>query len=390
MAQVTQAGTVPSRPAGAPLTGLLPRTERVVRRGLDSGLHLGAQIAVYTRDGSRLDLVLGQARPDREMAADSLVPYFCASRPALTLALARLTVTAGLDFDQRVADYLPEFAVGGKQDVTVRQLLLHTTGIRVDPAAKLRGEPFEVVLEAMCEAPVEPGWTPGEQAAYLRFGYWYLAGELVARVAGQPLSQYLRRELFEPLGMTDTWAGMPEDVYEREYGRLVTVLRADDGMDHELANLESPHFCCGRLPFGPRGTAADLAWMYWGLLHPERLGGFLPPELARSLYAPARIGRPDHGWVSSGGKVDWTLAGMLESRRYGRAAQLLGRGASERAFGHYGRHVTVGFADPDRGLAAAFCVNGMVPPVPGVLRTQALCSAIFDDVAEFEGSDSVS
>jgi CubicO group peptidase (beta-lactamase class C family) len=368
----------------APVTGALPRTEAVIRKGIGSGLHRGGQVAVVTRDGTRLTTEVGEARPGTPMAADTLLPLYCAARPLLVLALARLSVTHGLSFDDPVRVHVPEFAAGGKHDATVRHLLLHTAGIRDDPAAYLRGRPWDVVVDAVCATPVEPGWVPGAQAAYQRFAYWYIVGEVVARASGRPLDRYLREEVVEPLDLLDTWVGMPLDVYESSLDRLGSVVQVDPRKSVPV-DLETEHFCCDHLPFSPRGTTTDLARLYRALLHPALFADLLPADLVRSLSVPARVGMPDHGWLSSGGKIDWTLIGMLESRRYGRAAQLLGRHSSDSAFGHFGQHVTTGFADPERGLSAAFSVTGMLPPVPRYLRTQAVCGAIYEDVLAFEG-----
>jgi CubicO group peptidase (beta-lactamase class C family) len=387
MSVINENGTTTDRrgpAASPPVTGALPRTEAVIRKGIESGLHRGGQVAVVTRDGTRLTAEVGEARPGTPMAADTLLPLYCAARPLLVLALARLSVTHGLSFDDPVRLHVPEFAAGGKHDATVRHLLLHTAGIRDDPAAYLRGRPWDVVVDAICAAPLEPGWLPGEHAAYQRFGYWYIVGEVVARASGRSLDRYLREEIAEPLGLLDTWAGMPLDVYESSLDRLGSVVQVDPRQSVPV-DLETEHFCCDHLPFSPRGTMSDLAGLYRALLNPELFAGVLPADLVGSLSVPARVGLRDHGWMSGGSAIDWTLIGMLESRRNGRAAQLLGRYSSDAAFGHFGQHVTTGFADPEPGLSAAFSVTGMLPPVPRYLRTQAVCGAIYSDVLAFEG-----
>ena len=67
---------------------------------------------------------------------------------------------------------------------------------------------------------MEPRTTPGAQAAYHSTGTWFLLGEIIQRIDGRSCSQYVREKIFLPLGMRDSWIGLPPDQY-RSYGRRI-------------------------------------------------------------------------------------------------------------------------------------------------------------------------
>jgi CubicO group peptidase (beta-lactamase class C family) len=356
----------------------LPATAATIQRGIDAGLHSGAQVYAYAGDGRRFSAVLGDDGGSGPMMAGVLMPIFCAARPLLAFAVARLVAAGRLSFDTTVASFVPEFGHGGKEGVTVGQVLTHTSGINEDPAARLRGHPWDVIVKAICETPVERGWAPGTHASYQLFSYWYVIGELIMRVCDEPLGVHLHREVIRPLGLRDTWVGMTEETFAANLGRLGHVT---EGGGFAPAELETRHFCCGHLPFSPRATARDLASFYRALIAPGSLEHVLPADLVRALRTPSRVGMHDHGWALGGGQVDWAPIGMVESRRYGRVAQLFGRHSSDAAFGHFGHRAAVGFADPEHGVAAAFTVTGMPDAVPAHLRTQAICTALYRDMS---------
>jgi CubicO group peptidase (beta-lactamase class C family) len=362
----------------SPEPGPLPRTEAVVRRGMAAGLHSGGQVHVRA-PGGEFAAAVGDSGAGFPMAGHVLMPWYCAARPLQALAAARLTGNGGIRLDAPVAEYVPEFGKNGKEEVTVRQVMLHTWGLRDDPVPALRGRPWQDVMDVLYATPLHDGWRPGEHAAYQTVSYWYVLGELVMRVSGRPLGEYLRQEVAEPLGLRDTWVGMTLPEFEANRGRLghVREIREFGRVPEEI---ETPHFVCGHTPFSPRGTARDLAALYALLLEPDRMAAVVEPDLVRQWREPSRTGMLDHSWGSVPVPLDFGLLGMVESRKYARSAQLFGRYCGERTFGHYGYRATVGFADPDAGVAAAFSFAGLPDTISAHLRIQAVCSAIYQDI----------
>src|SRR4051812_2709614 len=108
----------------------LPRTLHLIQQGMARGLHLGAQVYACLRGEVIADLALGDARPGVAMSSDTIMPWMSCSKPVGAVAIAQLRERGVLDFDDRVAHHIPEFAANGKDAITVRHILTHTSGLR--------------------------------------------------------------------------------------------------------------------------------------------------------------------------------------------------------------------------------------------------------------------
>src|SRR4051794_1428427 len=105
---------------------MLSRTLDILQRGIDEGLHLGAQIFVSLNDQIVLDDAVGQARFGVPMTRDSINWWLSAVKPVTAVAIAQLWERGNLALDNRVGAHIPEFARGGKEAITIRHLLTHT------------------------------------------------------------------------------------------------------------------------------------------------------------------------------------------------------------------------------------------------------------------------
>lgn len=118
-----------------------------------------------------------------------------------TTAVLQQVERGRLVLDAPVAQWLPDFAAGGKGTITVRHLLTHTSGLR--PGLSLQpawsGRAAALVL-ACAERPQAP---PGERFVYSDINF-ILLGEVVRAVTGEELDRYADREIFAPLGMVDS------------------------------------------------------------------------------------------------------------------------------------------------------------------------------------------
>jgi uncharacterized protein YbbC (DUF1343 family)/CubicO group peptidase (beta-lactamase class C family) len=126
---------------------------------------------------------------------------------ATTTSVMRMVQLGQVKLNDPVAKYIPEFAQNGKNDVTVRQLMTHYSGLRSDLDLKpyWRGLD-EAYARANGEKLVNP---PGSVFLYSDINFIVL-GELVQRVSGMPLNQYAQDYIFGPLGMTMTTFNPPE------------------------------------------------------------------------------------------------------------------------------------------------------------------------------------
>ncbi len=132
------------------------------------------------------------------------------------ITIAMLIEQGCLQLDAPVAAFIPEFAAHGKDAITVRHLLTHTAGIRgLDLGYPL--VTWEETLAKIYAMKVERDWIPGEKAGYHSYTSWYVLGELIHRVTGVSHDRWIRENVFEPLGMRDTWLSMSAEMY-RGYG----------------------------------------------------------------------------------------------------------------------------------------------------------------------------
>jgi CubicO group peptidase (beta-lactamase class C family) len=104
-----------------------------------------------------------------------------------------------LNLDDPIAKYWPEFAQNGKGSITIRHALQHRAGIPV--AGGLIGTALHMHDWAKAIRDVErakPRWPAGEVAAYHFMSYGFILGELIGRVSGRPIREFLVAELLEP------------------------------------------------------------------------------------------------------------------------------------------------------------------------------------------------
>jgi len=119
---------------------------------------------------------------------------------ATTSAVMALFEEGKIRLSEKVTDYLPEYQ-GGKSDVTVRQLLTHFSGMRPDVDLKPKWEGYETGIRlALIDRPVAE---PGQRFIYSDINF-VLLGEIVRKVSGKPLDEFVTDRIFEPLGMKHT------------------------------------------------------------------------------------------------------------------------------------------------------------------------------------------
>src|SRR5439155_24801559 len=113
---------------------------------------------------------------------------------------------------QRVSSLLPAFGAAGKDEVTLRHLLTHTSGLPAWANLHARGAERKDAIEAICRAPLER--PAGTSVVYSDLGYITL-GAVAAQVGGAPLDQLAWEEIFGPLGMRETQYLPPQTLRDR-------------------------------------------------------------------------------------------------------------------------------------------------------------------------------
>jgi CubicO group peptidase (beta-lactamase class C family) len=297
--------------------------------------------------------VAGDAQRDaaarRPMTADTVFDLASLTKVVATLpALLHLAAPGGIGLDEPVRRYLPAFAGPGKDQVTVRQLLLHTSGL---PGScryyrRLR-DPAEIRAAALAEPLVA---RPGTVFCYTDVGFITL-GELAAAVSGRGLDELVRDVVCAPLGLTATRYLPPASWAARMAATEPAGGRAKIGVVHD-ENAEALGGVAGHA--GLFGTAADLAryasaWAGDGAPGAPGWAGDGPP--ARALRAEALRGQT--GGLGGGGRrgLGWGLRGDVWDN--------MGDGWPASGAGHTGFTGTSLSVDPRTGLWAVLLTNAV-------------------------------
>jgi uncharacterized protein YbbC (DUF1343 family)/CubicO group peptidase (beta-lactamase class C family) len=126
-----------------------------------------------------------------------------ATTPAMMLLIERGKVK----LDERVQVYIPEFKGDGKEDITVRQLLTHISGLRPDLSLTPKWSGYDTAIQMACAEKLLS--KPGTFFRYSDINF-FLLGEVVQRASGRKLEQFVREEIYQPLNMVDTTYHPPE------------------------------------------------------------------------------------------------------------------------------------------------------------------------------------
>jgi CubicO group peptidase (beta-lactamase class C family) len=267
----------------------------------------------------------------------------------VTVAAAMLLVERGeIALDDKVAMYVPRFAENGKQNVCVRHLMTHTSGLPDQLAInyKLRAahQPLSAFIEATCKEPLL--FPSGTKVSYQSMGLAML-GEIVRQVTGKTLPDFLRKEVFGPLGMQDTSLGWQLDKKDR-----IAAVRLEEEMIGTSWHWNTPYWLGFGAPWGGMITSpADFACFCQMMLNGGELGGVrvlsratVRAMTSNQLAALPHVPEEDRRCRPWG--LGWRLNWPGHSASFG---DLLG----PRTFGHWGATGTVCWIDPD---AEAFCI----------------------------------
>jgi CubicO group peptidase (beta-lactamase class C family) len=346
-------------PAGFRAGGLAA-VDAVVREGVAARAFPGAVLAIG-RFGSLVHLrAFGRLTYDEGAAsvtADTIYDLASLTKVVVTTTLAMMLLDEGkLDLEARVSGFLPGFAGGAKDLVTLRQLLTHSGGLQWwAPLYKdVKGQ--AAYLERIVA--MELAYAPGSKSVYSDLGL-ILLGAVIERLGGAPLDELARQRVTGPLAMKDTLYRPPAELVPRIAptendpwrGR---VLRGEVH-DENAAALGgvAPHA-------GLFATATDLARFASMLLDEGRGPGRRLVSRATVELFTERAGVPlatrALGWdtpsdetgvrSSTPGAPGYTAAGSL---------------LSPRSFGHTGFTGTSMWMDPERELYVILLTNRVHP-----------------------------
>lgn len=347
---------------------------------------IGAAVCVYKDGKSVVDLWGGLAVPksNKQWEKDTIVCMLSVGKAMAALCVLRLIERGAIDFEAPVARYWPEFAQGGKEKLTVRQLLGGFAGLVFADHAPTGGAyDFDTMAQALAQQ--VPEWEPGTVGAYHSMTAGHLFGELVRRVDGRMIDVFFEEEIAGPLGC-DFHIGVDDSNFER----IASLIPNPESAT--LNAIADPSTRLGRawriLPQEPdvfntaafrrsvfpslsgHGNARAVARVYAALANGGQLAGHhvLSPELIDEVRMPSWEGK----------------CGLTEREfRYGlgffiSAHPLVPFGPNPRAFGHPGAGGAIGFCDPEARLAFSFSPNFMCSGAGVGDRCEAVIAAAIE------------
>lgn len=370
---------------------------------------VGAGVAVFVDGECVVDLTGGVA--DRSSGAtygsDALQLVFSSTKGVAAICAHLLAQRGQLDFSAKVVDVWPEFGANGKDDATIADIMSHRVGLPVVDERLTLDQVLEIapVVEAL--ASQAPLWEPGTAHGYHALTYGWLVGEIVKRVDGRPIGQFVAEELAGPLGL-DLWIGLPDE----QHDRVVPLIAMDptessfDLADPDIAPLLGdlatafldPESVTNRAlhlngAFGLDGGGGGMAWnrpAVWRSQIPAANGITNARSLAK-LYASC-VSEVDGVRLLD----DETVKRATEERSEGRDRTLVvptrfGLGffipstfsplMGPASFGHAGAGGSLGLADPDRRIGFAYVMNKMSANLSNDPRTSGLIAAVEAAVA---------
>ena len=187
-----------------------------LERQLENGEELGASIVIDIDGETVVDMWGGHSDADRtiDWTADTITNVWSSTKTVMNLAALMLVDRGELDVYAPVADYWPEFAANGKESVEVRHLLAHTSGVAGWEPPFSVDDLYDWTKATEKLAAQAPWWEPGTASGYHAQNQGHLVGEVIRRVSGKTLKEFVASEIAGPLG-ADFQIGARESDWDR-------------------------------------------------------------------------------------------------------------------------------------------------------------------------------
>ena len=351
----------------------LQQVEELFHEQIEIGVHPGAALAVYRHGKLALDLYGGLADKElgKPVVEDTMFVLYSSTKPLAAACLFVLWERGKLRWDDLVSGYWPEFAKNGKYDVTIRHILTHQGGFPDSPSQLTwdKWKDWDAVVKAMED--IKPIYKPGSVLAYHPRNFGWVIAELVSRIDGRPFRQFLQEEITGPLAMADTYVGLPASLNYR-----VSTLHAMEDCDRPLqvSTYNRPQVRESVQPAGGGiATARNLARFYAMMAGGGAVDGVR--TLKTETVAEVTKMQVEGMDLTNERVVRRSLGFSLGDHRMG-----LREEGDVRTFGHGGAGTSVGWANPDSGLAMAYITNGFRADHSNAQRLNAVSRAVRETV----------
>ena len=378
------------RPARAVSSAANDQVRAVLEALVDETPEIGLQVAAYLDGELVIDAWAGMAdsAAGKPVDGDTLFMLSSTTKGVTATCLHLCVEKHGLSYDMPIVEVWPEFGANGKEKATLRHALAHQTGIPQTPVGYTPEWLADWDRMVRGIAALKPMFPIGERTAYHSLNYGHINGEILRRVDGRPIAQFLQEEICRPLGIDGAYLGVPSSELDR-----VAVLT--DGPP-------APADYDARMVGEPAGSHVAEAFNRREVVQaavPGSGGLFSARGLARHYAMLANWGELDGVRVLPEARIragielqsfEWDEIYRIRARRalgYRRGIDT-GPLASPEAFGHVGGGGSFGYADPGRRLAIGFAKNyfaylsggavnaGRPPRAPSNVVTEAVFEAL--------------
>lgn len=340
-------------------TGLQPGMSIVIRRG---GKVIMNRAIGHARGNAPGHISLNPPL----MKPDTPVCLFSASKGVTAVLMHKLEEDGLINLDDKVAKYVPEYGVAGKQDTTLRHVLSHRAGLSSiplpDPDPRLLYQ-WNTMLDLLSAVSTKKG--TGQEQAYHAITGGYIMGEIARRVTGKELRPLMHELFSAPLGCQIFNYGLDESLHADSALNYSTgialpyplslIAKRALGIEFEkVASISNtPAFMSAIIPAGNMyATADELCRFYEMMLRHGEFEGkqVLKPETVKKAIKPVGKLQVDKMLMIP---IRYSTGMMLGESLF----SLFGAKAP-RAYGHLGLINIVSWADPDRDLSVAFLNTG--------------------------------
>jgi CubicO group peptidase (beta-lactamase class C family) len=185
----------------------------VIEGNLASGAECGLSVTVDVGGRTVVDVHGGfaDAARTRPWQPDTIVNVWSTTKTVTSLAVLMLADRGLVDLDAPVARYWPEFAAAGKERVLVRHVMSHSSGVSGWNAPFALTDMYDRERSTALLAAQAPWWEPGTASGYHALNFGHLLGEIVRRVSGKTLTEFVAGEIAGPLGADFQVGARPAD-----------------------------------------------------------------------------------------------------------------------------------------------------------------------------------
>jgi CubicO group peptidase (beta-lactamase class C family) len=364
---------------------------------------VGASVCLIAGGEKVVDLWGGTADPKTQAPwkKDTVSIVFSCTKGATALCAHILASRGKLDLDAPVTELWPEFGQHGKERVTTRMMLDHSSAV---PALREKVKddgPYDWAYMTERLAAEEPFWVPGTRNGYHGFTFGWTVGEMVRLASGKSLGTFFRDEVAKPFGL-DFWIGTPEEIEPRVAPIAHFPVKGEEVRTPFLLDLRDrqsiPHLFFmnnGAWRAGGAnsraGHAAEIGAAN-GITNARGLAGMYAPLSqgggklvdAKTLTRMGEVSMATHDDATLRIPTRFALGFMksMDNRRRSLSATIWGEDVdsvilSSAAFGHVGAGGSLGFADPAAGFSFGYTMNQMGPGLLMNARGQKLVDAAY-------------